>query len=245
MFFEDPRKGMDINVMGFMNIMESAKRNKVKKVIYASSSSLYNGQSIPYTESALVSPRTFYESSFYCRETIAKTYNLEFGVESTGLRYFSVYGPNERHKGKFANTVSQFLWDMAEKKKSPIIYGDGTQTRDFTFVDDVVQANVLAINRPIQYDEKPPTGKTNATRGFHIYNVGTGVQTSFDKLIEIINRELGGDIGPTYIENPIRNYVQHTVADLSLARLELGYEPKWKSVEEGIKHLIQTLPDVR
>ena len=146
MFVDDPRRGVDVNVMGFMNVMESAKRNKVKKVIYASSSSLYNGLRTPYRESDNVTPKTFYESSFYCREMIARTYNLEYGVDSIGLRYFSVYGPNEKHKGRFANNISQFIWDLVEKK-SPLIYGNGSQSRDFTFVDDVVQANILAMGK--------------------------------------------------------------------------------------------------
>jgi UDP-glucose 4-epimerase len=232
MFLEDPRKGMNVNIIGFMNIMESARRNKVRKVIYASSSSLYNGLSIPYRECDNVSPKTFYESSFHCRETIARTYNIQYGIESTGLRYFSVYGPNERHKGRFANTVSQFIWDMVEKKKSPVIYGDGSQTRDFTFVEDVVQANLLAVS-----------GKRNEQQesGFNIYNVGTGTQTSFNSVIEIINRQLGTDIQPNYVNNPIANYVQHTMADLSLARSELGYEPRWKNVDEGVSQLIKFL----
>ena len=96
--------------------MEAAKRNKVKKVIYASSSSLYNGLPRPYKESAIISPKTSYESPFYCRETVARTYNLEYGVDSVGLRHFSVYGPNEKHKGRFANNISQFIWDMHKEK---------------------------------------------------------------------------------------------------------------------------------
>jgi UDP-glucose 4-epimerase len=247
MFLDDPRKGVDTNVMGFMNIMESAKRNKVKRVIYASSSSIYNGLPTPYRESVNVAPRTFYESSFYCREVIAQTYYLEYEVESIGLRYFSVYGPNERHKGRFANNISQFIWDMAEKQKSPIIYGDGTQTRDFTFVDDVVRANILAMGKQNNrsagesndYDNvKEYRRKNNSGSGIGIYNIGTGIQTSFNSVVEIINKSLGSDIRPTYTKNPINNYVQHTLADISLARLELGYEPKWGNVEGGIKHLI-------
>jgi UDP-glucose 4-epimerase len=248
MFVGDPRKGIDTNVMGFMNIMESAKRNKVRKIIYASSSSVYNGLPTPYRESANVTPKTFYESSFFCREVIAQTYNLEYGVESIGLRYFSVYGPNERHKGRFANNISQFIWDIAENQKSPIIYGDGTQTRDFTFVDDVVHANILAMGK--KQDKRSASGsnnnnnvknywrKNNSGPGFGIYNIGTGIQTSFNSVVEIINKWLGTDIKPTYAENPINNYVQHTLADISLARLELGYEPKWENVEDGIKRLI-------
>lgn len=259
MFIEDPRKGIDINVMGFMNIMESAKRNKVRKVVYASSSSLYNGLPTPYRESANIIPKTFYESSFYCRETIARTYNVEYGVDSVGLRYFSVYGPNEKHKGRFANNISQFIWDMAEKKKSPIIYGDGNQTRDFTFVDDVVQANILAMNGKKQhegpddnsisdsnnidnYKEHRTKRGNNEKSGFTIYNVGTGIQTSFNRVVEIINRQLDTDIKPVYVKNQINNYVQHTMADISLARLELGYEPRWNNVEDGIRQLLSLQP---
>jgi UDP-glucose 4-epimerase len=249
MFLDDPRKGIDTNVMGFMNVMESAKRNKVKRVIYASSSSIYNGLPTPYKESVNVAPKTFYESSFYCREVIAQTYNLEYGIESIGLRYFSVYGPNERHKGRFANNISQFIWDMTEKQKSPIIYGDGTQTRDFTFVDDVVRANILAMGK--QNNRSAGEGSDNDNdnakehwrknildSGFGVYNIGTGIQTSFNIIVEIINKLLGTDIRPTYTKNPINNYVRHTLADISLARLELGYEPRWRNVEEGIKQLI-------
>jgi UDP-glucose 4-epimerase len=273
MFVDDPRQGMDVNIMGFMNVMEAAKRNNVKKVIYASSSSLYNGLPTPYRESDNIRPKTFYESSFYCRETIAQTYRLEYGLESIGLRYFSVYGPNEKHKGRFANNISQFIWDMAENRKSPVIYGDGSQSRDFTFVEDVVQANILAMrkkpndsskfkgqvdNKNINNDVRNIDSKERSKRsisrrstvasyeanfgssGF-VYNVGTGTQTSFNSIIEIINKQLGTDIKPTYVKNPINNYVQHTMADVSLARLELGYEPRWKNVEEGIKQLLRQL----
>jgi UDP-glucose 4-epimerase len=121
MFKDDPRQGVDINALGFMNVMESAKRNNVKKVIYASSSSMYNGLPIPFKESQIIAPKTFYEASFYCREILAKSYYLEKGVSSIGLRYFSVYGPNEKHKGQFANNISQFIWSITSGK-SPILY---------------------------------------------------------------------------------------------------------------------------
>jgi UDP-glucose 4-epimerase len=256
-FTEDPRKGTEVNVIGFMNVMESARRNRVKKVIYASSSSLYNGRSIPYKETDMVTPKTFYESSFYCRETMARTYYLEYGLNSVGLRYFSVYGPNEKHKGRFANNVSQFTWDIIERKKSPVIYGDGSQTRDFIFVEDVVQANVLAMRKEVyergeQRDNRGPpnnvtrTESTGTTRekdsydrnGFRIYNIGTGIQTSFNKVIELISKELGTVINPIYIDNPVKHYVQHTRADISRARGELGFEPRWKNIEEGIRRII-------
>jgi UDP-glucose 4-epimerase len=224
MFKNDPREGVDVNVLGFMNLMESAKRNKVKKVIFASSSSMYSGLPIPFKESQTITPKTFYEASFYCREILARSYYLENGLNSIGLRYFSVYGPNEKHKGNFANNISQFLWNMTNGD-SPIIYGDGTQTRDFTFVDDVVQANILAL----QSEE----------REFGIYNIGTGIETSFSRIVEIINQHLGTDIRATYVDNPIKNYVRKTKADISLAKSELEYEPTWKSPEDGIAALIK------
>src|SRR5919198_1540508 len=108
-----------------------SKRNGVKKVIYASSSSIYNGMPMPFKESQNILSKTFYESSFYCREILSRAYFIEDGVSSVGLRYFSVYGPHERHKGAFANNISQFLWDIKEGK-SPTLFDDGLQTRDFT-----------------------------------------------------------------------------------------------------------------
>ena len=229
MFNYDPREGIDTNVMGFMNLMESSKRNNVKKVIYASSSSVYNGLQMPFKESQNIKPKTFYESSFYCREILARSYYLENGVSSIGLRYFSVYGPNETHKGIFANNISQFLWDIREGK-SPTVYNHGLQTRDFTFVEDVVKANILAMR---------------LDRIRHgIYNVGTGVHTSFNKIIEIINNILRTEVTPTYITCPTKNYVKDTLADISLSKSELGYEPKW-NIEEGIKKLVSNEIDLQ
>jgi len=139
------------------------------------------------------------------------------------LRYFSVYGPNEKHKGKFANNISQFIWSI-KSGKSPTLYGDGRQTRDFVYVDDVVQANSLAL----QTEEKK----------FGIYNVGTGLTASFSRIVEIINENLGTQIEASHVDNPIKNYVQETKADISLAKSELGYDPRLKGVEDGIKRLI-------
>ncbi len=224
MFKEDSRIGIEVNVMGFMNIMKAAKRNKVKKIIYASSSSIYNGLPMPFNESQTIATKTFYEASFYCREVIARSYHLENAISCIGLRYFSVYGPNENHKGRYANNISQFLWDIA-KGNSPTIFGDGNQSRDFTMVEDVVQANLLAMR---------------SEKEFGIYNVGTGVQTTFNKVIEIINQKLGSDIKPTYINNPIKNYVQDTLADISLIKSELHYKPLW-TVDTGIELMVRKL----
>jgi UDP-glucose 4-epimerase len=221
MFKEQPKLGMDVNVLGFMNVMQAALQNNVKRVIYASTSSMYNGNPLPYSENQPITAKTFYEASFRSREIVAQTYYYEHGLSSIGLRYFSVYGPKERHKKEYANNISQFLWDMMEGKP-PVIYGDGTQRRDFTFVYDVVSANILAMTSNIQ---------------FGIFNVGTGIGTSFNDLVDLINSKLGASIRPEYVQNPLKNYVHDTIADLSLVAKSLGYRPQW-SLEKGVEFLV-------
>ncbi len=221
MFKNNPQVGVKVNTLGFMNVMNAALKHGVKKVIYSSTSSLYNGNRLPYSETQQITTKTFYESSFRCREMLAQTYYFEYGLNSIGLRYFSVYGPKEKHKGQYANNISQFLWSMIEGK-SPVIYGDGTQKRDFTFVDDVVQANILAMQSDVESG---------------IFNAGTGVGTSFNEIVMLLNNLLGTEIKPQYVSNPIKNYVHETVADLYNAKQHLKYNPRW-SLEKGIKYLV-------
>ena len=221
MFKDLPKLGMEVNVLGFMNVMKAAKENDVKKVIYASTSSLYSGNPLPYSETQPITAKTFYEASFRTREIVAQTYYFESDVSSIGLRYFSVYGPKELHKGLYANNISQFLWDLM-KGKPAVIYGDGTQSRDFTFVSDVVSANLLAMTSKID---------------FGVFNVGTGIGTSFNDLVALINKLLYTSIQPVHVDNPIKNYVHDTIADLSLVSRSLGYKPQW-TLEKGIRFLI-------
>lgn len=228
MFKEQPKLGMEVNVIGFMNVMKAALDNGVKKVVYASTSSMYNGNALPFSENQPITAKTFYEASFRTREIVAQTYYYENNLSSIGLRYFSVYGPRELHKGQYANNISQFLWDMMEGK-APLIYGDGTQRRDFTFVRDVVSANILAMTSNIN---------------FGIFNVGTGIGISFNDLIALTNNALGTSIEPRYIENPLKNYVHDTIADLSLISKSLGYNPQW-TLEKGIKFLIDYYRNAR
>lgn len=190
------------------------------KVIFASSSSLYNGVPTPHREDAKIGVTDYYTEARLCIERIAELYYILHGVNSIGLRFFSVYGPNERAKGIYANIVSQFLWDM-QKGEIPVIYGDGEQTRDFVFVKDVVQACMLAMKKDI----------------FGVFNVGTGESHSFNDIVRLLNDELGTEIEPQHIENPLKNYVGHTLADITRARDVLGYNPEY-SLERGVKELI-------
>lgn len=204
----------------FISILNFCLKKDIK-LIFASTSSVYNGISPPHKEEAILKPTDFYSEARIAMERIGKLYSEFYGLDVIGLRYFSVYGPGERSKGKYANLVSQFLWDMLEDKP-PIIYGDGTQTRDFIYVEDVVRANILALKSKIK---------------FGIYNVGSGKSYSLNQLVELLNKKLNKNIKPIYLENKIKNYVQHTLADTTKAKIELGFEASI-SLEEGLNKLI-------
>jgi len=222
MFDKDPRYAMDVNLNGFLNILQLASENKVKRLVYASTSSIYHDLKPPHREDMLVTPKSFYTISKYFAELAARQYWNEHKLETIGLRYFSVYGPNEVHKGRFANTISQFLWLMREDE-SPVIYGDGKQTRDFIYVEDVVEANLLAMR--------------NGSPG-EVYNIGTGKSTSFNEIVKLLNRFLKKEIKPKYVKNPIHNYIPRTEASIGKAKRELKFVHK-HSLEEGIRHTIE------
>ncbi|RLC37102.1 nucleoside-diphosphate sugar epimerase [candidate division Kazan bacterium] len=226
MFYENPEIGFNVNVNGFRNVLEVARRNENCKVIYASTSSLYSRAS-SFKESAVLFPQTYYEYTKYCNEIEARLYYKKYGVESIGLRFFSIYGYNELHKGKYANLVSQFLWSM-EKGQPPVIYGDGTQTRDFVWIEDLTKVIELLM-------------KVDKQGGWYnrVLNVGTGKSHSLNELVKILNEELHTDIKPKYINNPIKNYVYHTCADTTKLEEEVYYIPS-TSLREGIRKLIKS-----
>ena len=203
-----------------VNVFEYA-RDMGCKVVYASSSSIYNGNQVPYREDMPVYVTDYYTECRYAIERLARLYNVLHDVSSVGLRFFSVYGPKEQYKGSYANMVSQFLWSL-QRDEAPVIYGDGTQTRDFTHVSDVVDALVLAGKKEF---------------GCEVFNVGTGVAYSFNQLVEILNRVLGKDVKPVYKPNHIKNYVQHTLADTSKAEKLLGFKAKI-TLEQGLRDLV-------
>lgn len=220
MYRENPRltaKALD----DFIILLEYARRNN-SQIIFASSSSIYNGLPTPHSEDKIPKITDFYTEARLGMERLAQLYHQFYGMKIIGLRYFSVYGPYEKAKGKYANVVSQFLWAMM-KNQAPVIYGNGTQKRDFVYVEDVVDANLLALNAPIK---------------FGIYNIGTGKYYTLNHLIKILNRKLKTNIKPVYVENRIKNYVNETLADIEKAKKELGFEARI-SLEEGIEHLIK------
>jgi UDP-glucose 4-epimerase len=211
---DNPQRGAKVNVEGFVNAVEQFRQDGGETVVYATTSSIYGDRTEPSPESMDVEARTGYEASKLAREHYGEYYSNYHDMTLAGLRYFSVYQGYqgaEAHKGDFANIIAQFA-DSIANGRSPKIYGDGKQTRDFTHIKDVVRATTLAAEHELD----------------GIYNVGTGQQYDFRTVVKMINRELGMDIEPTFVENPIPDsvYVHDTMADASKIRSATGWEPR-------------------
>jgi len=205
---------------GFTAVFELARKSGAR-VVYASSSSLYNGLQPPHREDMTIQVADYYTEARLAMERMAELYKILFDVNSAGMRFFSVYGPKEEAKKQYANMVSQFLWEMREGK-TPLIFGDGSQTRDFTYAKDVVRALRLAMKSD-----------------YHgILNVGTGKAYSFNDVIEILNKDMGLAVRPKHIENPIKNYVPHTLSDTAKAENVLGFKARY-SLVDGVKELLR------
>ncbi len=221
---ENPRRGARVNVEGFINTVEQVREHGCDTVVYASTSSIYGSRTEPSPETLPVEANTPYESSKMARENYAQYYANAHDVSMAGLRFFSVYqgyGGAEAHKGEYANIVAQFAEAIASGE-SPVIYGDGSHSRDFTHVNDVVRATALAAEHELS----------------GVYNVGTGERHTANRVVEMINEELGTDVSPEYVENPIpeRMFVHDTHADASKIRDETGWEPAI-GFEEGVRRV--------
>ena len=217
MFMKELRKSVAINTDGFINILHAAMKNN-SKVVYASTSSIYANNKGSLKEDMHVTPPNFYSVTKLVNEQLAYLFSREYGLQTVGFRYMSVYGPHEAGKGLYANMATQFLWEML-KGNSPIIYGDCKQTRDFVYVADVVRANIQASTAKI---------------GGEVLNIGTGIATSLNELAKKLNAVLGTNIKPKYVENDVKTYIYTQKAEIKKARKLLDWEPK-VSFDEGIK----------
>ncbi|MFC7203000.1 NAD-dependent epimerase/dehydratase family protein [Haloferax namakaokahaiae] len=221
---DDPTTGVRVNVEGFVNTVEQARDDGCDTVVYATTSSIYGNRTEPSPESMPVTANTGYEASKLARERYAQYFHNHYDMSMAGMRFFSVYqgyGGAEEHKGEYANLIAQFADDIANGD-APVIYGDGTQTRDFTHVDDIVRGLIAAAEHELQ----------------GIYNLGTGESYDLNTLVEKLNAELGREIEPEYVENPIPDdiYVKDTMADTTKMREATGWEPRI-SFEEGLKRV--------
>lgn len=219
---KDPLTVNDVNTKGTLNILVVARDNNVKRVVYASSSSVYGDTPIlPKKEDMIPKPLSPYAVSKLVGEYYCKVFYNVYGLETVSLRYFNVFGPRQNPKSEYAAVIPKFINFMLENK-SPVIYGDGTQTRDFTFVKNVVEANILAL-------------KAKNAAG-NVLNIACENSTSVNELVDKINELLDRDISPDYTKLRLGD-IKNSLADISLAKKILGYEPKY-SFEEGLKETI-------
>lgn len=213
----DPLGTHRANVTGTLNLLLAARDARVRRVVYAGSSSVYgDSPELPKRESLRPAPLSPYALSKYVGEEYARLFAEHFGLQTVTLRYFNVFGPRQDPDSPYAAVIPIFLKRLLAGEP-PLIHGDGTQTRDFTFVANVVDANLAACHEP-------------AASG--VYNVACGQRTSLNELLAHLQRLLGTSIEPRH-DAPRAGDVPHSVADISRARAELGYEPT-VSLAEGL-----------
>lgn len=208
---EDPLLSHDINVNGGLTLLQAALKAKVKRLVAASSSSVYGNRqpaSAPKREDMDMRPLSPYAANKVCMEYYCRVYSQAYGLETVSLRYFNVFGPRQNPKSAYAAVIPKFLFSLLEGER-PLIYGDGRQSRDFTYVDNVVAANLAACAAP---------GISGMS-----FNVGAGASHSLLQLLAIL-KELTGreDIEPLFA--PARTGdVQYSLADLTQAQKHLNY----------------------
>jgi UDP-N-acetylglucosamine 4-epimerase len=217
----DPLTTNNVNITGTLNIFNAAKEKGVKRLVYAASSSTYGDHpGLPKVEDTIGKPLSPYAVTKYVNELYAKVYADIYGLELIGLRYFNVFGPQQNPKGAYAAVIPLFIKAVLNNEP-PLINGDGGHSRDFTFVENAVQANVLAL-----FTES----KEAVNR---VYNIAFGAQTSLVEVFEMIKEIAGSDLAPKF--GPERKGdVKHSLADISRAKTLLGYNPQFDT-REGMK----------
>jgi UDP-glucose 4-epimerase len=221
--FEDiDSDGYEINIMGTYNILKAAFKNNVKKVILASSSAVYGNIDVPVKEyMATDAYQNLYAVTKYTNEITARSFSLLKHLASVYLRYFNTYGTGENSKGAYSSIFHKFIGDL-RNSKTPMIFGDGTQSRDFIYIKDNAKASVLAM-------EKGKAGEA--------YNIGTGVSTDFNTIYKIIKEEMNSNVEPKYEKNPFSSYQMFTQAVIEKAKNDLGFTPEY-DIRSGVRAML-------
>ncbi len=216
---DHPLASHEVNTTGTLNVLLAARDNGVKKVVYASSSSVYGDVPVmPKREDMTPNPQSPYAISKLAGEYYCSVFNRVYGLPTACLRYFNAYGPGQDPNSQYAAVIPRFIQSILNGEP-PIVFGDGEQTRDFTFIEDVVAANTLAV-------------KDKATG---VFNISTGQRITINKLAAIINDLTGKALKPIYQE-PRAGDIKHSLADISRAK-GIGYEPKY-TLPVGLKETI-------
>lgn len=221
-FDEDPLNSFRINTMGTLNVLRAASVNRVKRVVLASSSSVYGNIKSPGRED-MVKPayENLYPLSKSVNEETSKFFSARGEIETICLRYFNTYGIGENSKGAYSSVISKFVNDI-RSGETPIIFGDGEQKRDFVFVEDVAEANLIAAE--------------NGVSGEY-YNVGTGQSTTFNDIYNIVRKEMSSKVDPVYQPIPFKSYQMFTQADVSKAKKELGFRSS-TDIRSGVRKML-------
>ena len=217
---DNPWQTHRVNVDGTLNLLIEAKKHQVKRFIFSSSSSVYgNKNKTPFTENMTPDPLVPYSLQKVVAEDYCRMFSRLWGLETISLRYFSVYGPRMNPNSPYALLLPKFIKLMSQDK-IPVINGDGKQSRDFTFVSDIVEANLLAVKSRLSGE---------------IFNIGYGKSISVNKVVRLLNKLMGKNIKPRH--GPVIVEPRMTLASNAKARKLLGWTPK-VSFEEGLKKIL-------
>ncbi|MBN1224508.1 MAG: SDR family oxidoreductase [Candidatus Aminicenantes bacterium] len=218
----DPALANSINVEGTLNILTASRDEGVQKFVFASSSSVYGDDpALPKSEGNEGSQLSPYAVTKLAGEKYCLVFNHVYGLPTACLRYFNVFGPRQDPHSEYAAVIPNFVTKLGEKK-APVIYGDGEQSRDFTYIADVVEANILAA-------------KSTGPGG--VFNIGCGSRTTVNALAGILAKIMNVEIAPVH-ENERPGDVRHSFADISRAKKELKYLPRVR-LEEGLTRTVQ------
>jgi nucleoside-diphosphate-sugar epimerase len=219
---KDPITSNDVNINGTLHILEASKEFCVKRVVFASSSSVYgNSEVMPKVETMPVSPMSPYAVTKYAAERYCQVFYQLYGLETVCLRYFNVFGPNQDPTSQYSAVIPKFI-KLIKEGKRPVIYGDGTQSRDFTFVSNNVEANILAC--------------TSDNVAGEVFNIACGERYSLIDLVDNINLLLGTNIKPVF-ENTRPGDVKHSLAGIDKAKILLKFTVRTHFLD-GLRTLI-------
>jgi len=227
---ENPQRSWDVNATGTVRVFEHARKANATRVVLAASSSAYGDtEQLPKVESMLPTPRSPYAASKLAAEQVASAWSTAFGIDAVALRYFNVFGPRQSADSAYAAVIPAFVSRLLRGER-PVIFGDGTQSRDFTFVANVVLATLLA-----GANAKPLNGT--------VINIGSGARTDLLCLAEMIAKSVDrSDLKPEHHDSRAGD-VLHSLADLDRAASLLGYRP-FVTVAEGLAQTIDALRPV-
>jgi len=220
-----PRTAFDVNINGTFNVLEACVNNKIKKLVYSSSASVYgDAVEVPMTEDHPFNNKNFYGATKIAGEAMSTAFNDRYGLEIVGLRYMNVYGPGQDQHAAYTGVVPIMLNKISENEP-PVINGDGSQAYDFIYVEDVARANVMALESDVKL-------------GY--YNVGTEVQTTIKELCDTILKLKSSDlkvIYKPYSEDDARQLVQNRIGSAQKAKEEINFQHKY-NLEQGLQKLI-------